>query len=100
MAKFSSITENNTIRIAFKKLHGEHGKILVVIDKKKSLLGVISTGDLRRAILAGYNLNDKIKKIYNRNVTYVYKDELEKKKLHKSNFGSGNRRHNLLCTYN
>ena len=89
MAKFSSITENNTIRIAFKKLHGEHGKILVVIDKKKSLLGVISTGDLRRAILAGYNLNDKIKKIYNRNLTYVYKDELEKKKLHKSNFGSG-----------
>lgn len=89
MAKFSSITENNTIRIAFKKLHGEHGKILVVIDKKKSLLGVISTGDLRRAILAGYNLNDKIKKIYNRNVTYVYKDELEKKKLNKSNFGSG-----------
>ena len=50
---------------------------------------MISTGDLRRAILAGYNLNDKIKKIYNRNVTYVYKDELEKKKLHKSNFGSG-----------
>ena len=56
--------------------------------KKKCLLGVISTGDLRRAILAGYNLNDKIKKIYNRNVTYVYKNELEKKKLNKSNFGS------------
>ncbi|EDZ60446.1 UDP-glucose 4-epimerase [Candidatus Pelagibacter sp. HTCC7211] len=89
MAKFSSITENNTIRLAFKRLHGEHGKILAVIDKKKSLLGVISTGDLRRAILDGYNLNDKIKKIYNRNVTYVYKDELEKKKLNKSNFGSG-----------
>ena len=35
MAKFSSITENNTIRSAFKRLHGEHGKILAVIDKKK-----------------------------------------------------------------
>jgi len=88
MTKFSTITEKNSIRLAFQKLEGEYGKILTVIDKKKSLLGLISAGDLRRAILAGYNLNDKIKNIYSRNVTYVYKDELEKKKLNKSNFGS------------
>jgi nucleoside-diphosphate-sugar epimerase len=88
MTKLSSITEKNTIRSAFKKLHGEHGKILVVINKKKSLLGVISAGDLRRAILAGYNLDDKIKNIYNRDVTYVFQDELAKKKLSKSNFGN------------
>ena len=81
MTKLSSITEKNTIRSAFKKLHGEHGKILVVINKKKSLLGVISAGDLRRAILAGYNLDDKIKNIYNRDVTYVFQDELAKKKI-------------------
>ena len=89
MNKFSSITESNTIRLAFQRLHGEHGKILTVIDKKKKLIGVISTGDLRKAILAGYNLNDKIKEIYNRKVTYVYEEELEKKKLNKSNFHSG-----------
>ena len=88
MTKFSTITENNTIQLAFQKLHGEHGKILVVINNKKSLLGVISAGDLRRAILAGYNLNDQVKQIYNRNVTYVYEKELEEKKLNKSNFGS------------
>ncbi len=89
MFKFSNITEKNTIRTAFKKLSGEHGKILTVINKKRSLLGVVSIGDLRRAMLAGNNLNDKIKKIYNSNVTFVYEEELEKKKLHKSNFGSG-----------
>jgi len=89
MTKFSSITENNTIQLAFQKLHGEHGKILIVVNNKKSLIGVISAGDLRRGILAGYNLNDKIKNIYNRNATYVYQKELEEKKLVKSNFGSG-----------
>ena len=88
MFKFSNITEKNTIRSAFQKLSGEHGKILTVINKKKSLLGVISMGDLRRAILAGHNLNDNIKKIYNNNVTFVYKEELDKRKLKKSNFGS------------
>lgn len=89
MIRFSSINENNSIRYALQKLHGEHGKILTVVDNKKSLLGVISTGDLRKAILTGYNLNDKIKKIYNNKFTFVYKEELEKKKLAKSNFGSG-----------
>jgi len=89
MSRFSSIRENNTIQLALQKLHGEHGKILTVINDKKSLLGVISAGDLRRAILGGYNLNDKIKNIYNRNLTYIYQKELEEKKLKKSIFGSG-----------
>lgn len=88
MIKYSSITEKNTIKSAFQKLSGEHGKILTVVNKKKSLLGVISTGDLRRAILGGFNPNDSIKNIYNRDVTYVYKKELEQKKLNKSNFTS------------
>ncbi len=88
MIKFSSITEQNSIQSAFRKLSGAYGKILIVVNKKKSLLGVITIGDLRRSILAGFNLNDNIKEIYKRNVTYVYKDELEKKKLKKSNFTS------------
>jgi nucleoside-diphosphate-sugar epimerase/CBS domain-containing protein len=88
MTVFSTLTENNTIQLAFQKLHGEHGKILPVIDKKKSLLGVISTGDLRRAILAGYNLKDRIKEIYNKNVAYVYQKELEEKKFNKSNLNN------------
>ena len=89
MLKSSSITENITIKTALQRLHGEHGKILVVINKRESLLGIVSAGDLRRAILSGFNLNDKIKKIYNRDVTYVFQDELTKKKLIKSTFGSG-----------
>ncbi len=88
MLNSSSITENTSIKVALQKLHGEHGKILVVINKNQSLLGVVSAGDLRRAILAGHNLNDKIKEVYNRNVTYVFKNELTRKKLKKSNFGS------------
>ena len=55
-------------------------KILIVIDKNDLLLGVVTIGDLRRAILAGFNLSDKIENIYKRNVTFVYKEELEKKK--------------------
>jgi FlaA1/EpsC-like NDP-sugar epimerase len=88
MINFSSITQKSTIQSAFKKLTGAYGKILIVIDRKKSLLGLVTIGDLRRAILAGFNLNDNVKKIYKRNFTFVFEDELKKKKLIKSNFTS------------
>ncbi len=83
-----SIKKNNTIKFALTKLQGNYGKILTVINKDKSLIGIISAGDIRRAILSGYNVNDKIDRIYNKKVSYVFEDELKKKKLIKSNFGS------------
>ena len=88
MSENLSLKTNNTIKFALKESHGDHGKILTVIDKNKSLIGIVSSGDIRRAILSGYNLNDKIEKIYNKKVSYVFHDELIKKKLIKSNFGS------------
>lgn len=88
MTKNLSVTKNSTIKYSLQKLRGEYGKILTVVDKNKSLIGVISSGDLRRAILSGYNLNDKIEKIFNKKVSYVFKDELIKKRFNKSKFGS------------
>ncbi len=81
MFKNFNLTKNNTIKYALKKLQGEYQNILTVVDKKKSLLGIVSSGDLRRAILSGYNINDKIEKIYNRKVSYIFEDELIKKKI-------------------
>ena len=80
MSENLSLKTNNTIKFALKELHGDYGKILTVIDKNKSLIGIVSSGDIRRAILSGYNLNDKIEKIYNKKVSYVFHDELIKKK--------------------
>lgn len=88
MSKSLNLTKNSTIKFALQKLHGEYGKILTVVDKNKSLIGVVSSGDLRRAILSGCNLNDKIEKIYNTKVSYVFQEELIKKKFNKSKFGS------------
>ena len=72
MYKNNFLTKNSTIKHAFGKINGEFGKILCVVDSKKSLIGVLTAGDLRRGILSGFNLKDKIEKVYSNNFSFVY----------------------------
>ncbi len=59
-------TETTVIKSCFKKLEKSTKQIIFVVDEKKKLLGSLTDGDLRRAILNGYTINSKIKKIYNK----------------------------------
>lgn len=88
MYKNNFLNKNSTIKYAFSKINGEFGKILCVLDNKKSLIGVLTAGDLRRGILAGFNLNDKIEKIYSTNFSFVYLHELKRKKFINSKFNT------------
>ena len=88
MDKDNFIKENDKISTALRKVSGSFGKIVCVVDKHKKLLGVITAGDIRRAILSGYGSNQPIKKIYNKNVSFVFEEELKNKKLNKSYFSN------------
>ncbi len=88
MDKENFIKENDKIATALKKVSGSFGKIVCVIDDKKKLLGIITAGDIRRAILTGNDPNQSIKKIYNRNVSFIFENELKEKKFSKSNFSN------------
>lgn len=88
MDKDNFIKENDKISTALRKVSGSFGKIVCVVDKYKKLLGVITAGDIRRAILSGYGSNQPIKKIYNKNVSFVFEEELKNKKLNKSYFSN------------
>ena len=54
-------------------------KCLIVVDKNKKLIGTLSDGNIRRALLKNYNLDDKINNIYNNNPKFVFK-KINKKK--------------------
>lgn len=86
MDKENFIKENDKIATALKKISGSFGKIICVTDNYKKLLGVITAGDIRRAILSGNDPNQSIKKIYNKNVSFIFDSELKNKKFSKSNF--------------
>ena len=64
------ITENKTIKEALRMMNKNMQGICFVVSKKK-LKGVITEGDIRKKIVKGYNLQNKISKIYNKNPFFL-----------------------------
>ena len=64
-----TIKPNITIREAMKKLSKTGEKSLIITDKNNKLLGTLSDGDVRKAILKGRGFGDSIESIYKENPT-------------------------------
>ena len=78
-----TISENSSIKDAYEKITST-GINCLCVTNKKNLLGTISDGDLRKALLGGMTLRSKIQSIYTKSPIFIYKDEIElekKKKL-------------------
>ncbi len=61
------VQKNITIRKAYKTMNLIKRKSLVVIDKNKNILGILSDGDIRRSIIEDATIDSKIENIYNKN---------------------------------
>jgi dTDP-glucose pyrophosphorylase len=77
----SIISDDISLREAINRLNETGTKTLVVSDQKNQLLGTISDGDIRRAIINGSSLDENIENIYNKNPKYVLEKEYSSKKL-------------------
>ncbi len=60
-----------SIRDAMKKLEKTAEKCLVVVDENSNLLGTLTDGDIRRAILSGTSMSNPIKDHYNCEPTVI-----------------------------
>lgn len=58
-------------------------KCIIIINKKKKLLGTLTDGDLRSLIISKKNLNQSIKKYYNNNPRYVEENKFNIEELRK-----------------
>jgi len=77
-----------SIREAMRKLSATGEKCLVVIDRDQKILGTLSDGDLRKAILKGKDVNDSINGNFQTYPTVLIKDKYsldEAKKLFTEN---------------
>jgi dTDP-glucose pyrophosphorylase len=57
------ILENKTIQDALDQLYGAMGLGLIVVDNNQKLLGTVTDGDIRKGVIAGLGLDEKITKI-------------------------------------
>ena len=73
----------DNIRTAYKKLNLTAEKCLFVVDKNSNFIGTLSDGDIRKAIMKNFNLDNKIEKIYNKKPFYVNKNSININKVKK-----------------
>lgn len=66
------IKKDTSIIEALKKIGKSAEKNLIVVDNNNNLLGILSDGDLRRAILKKKKLTNKIDKIFNKKPLFFY----------------------------
>ncbi len=64
-----------TIRDALFSLEKSGQKICFIISEKKEMIGTLSDGDIRRALLQGADINTPVKKVMNRNFIWTDKTE-------------------------
>lgn len=72
-----NLQRNNTIADAFKAINGRIGIVVIVVDGQNHLCGIVSEGDLRRAILNGHSLDMPLEKVMNTKPIIIKLDELE-----------------------
>ena len=76
MQKPLSLKTTDTIRAAFELLNGQFGLIICVLDDSKKLSGIVTEGDLRRAILEGNSLDTELKIVQNSNTAIFNSDKI------------------------
>ena len=77
MKKITKLKKTNTIKDSLKLLKGQFGMIICIVEKNDILIGVVTEGDLRRAILDGNSLDTKIEKVMNKSPIYIFENELK-----------------------
>jgi dTDP-glucose pyrophosphorylase len=69
------VNPNITLREALKRLDSSGLRLLLVMGEDRTLLGIMTDGDVRRAILAGESLENDVGNTYNRNPKVLLRNE-------------------------
>lgn len=65
----------NTIINALIKIEHNKKGFLIILDRNNIVVGTLTDGDIRRALIKGYNMNNKVQDIYNDDFTMVNEND-------------------------
>ena len=77
------IFEKTSISKSIEKVEKNELKILFVINKKNKLLGSVTDGDIRRALIKKKSLNSKVYSICNKKPFHFIKNKINMEKTYK-----------------
>tara|TARA_Y200000002_G_scaffold383206_1_gene404008 strand:- start:1223 stop:2299 length:1077 start_codon:yes stop_codon:yes gene_type:complete len=64
-----------SIKSCLSKINASGHNTIFIINKKRKLLGSLTDGDIRRALLRNLSISSSIKEIYNKNPKFVLRDK-------------------------
>ena len=75
------LTRSESLEKAALLLSDNSLQIVLVVDEDRKLLGTVTDGDIRRALLAGYSITASVENIMEDKPTYVRKEESRGRRL-------------------
>ncbi len=75
------VLATDTVKEAIKTIGKGGAQIALVVDKERHLLGTITDGDVRRGMLDGKSLEEKVTSIMNSNYRYITTNDSKQKVL-------------------
>jgi len=75
--KFVTIHPNQKIKDALKVINSNGLRSAVVVNQQLELLGIINDGNIRRALLSGASLSNKINRFYSKEIIFFKKNEVK-----------------------
>jgi len=80
MLEAHSMFMKSSIRDAFEALDGRFGMVITIVDEDNIFRGIVSDGDLRKALLNGHPLDEPLESVMNNTPVIIHSKELEEKK--------------------
>lgn len=71
------VNHQSTILMAMEAIELGRERLCLVVDDENTLIRVISDGDIRRALLRGYSLNDPVCDIHDKTPVVIYEHNIE-----------------------
>ena len=75
------LSPNDCVQDAVKAIETNAAKIVFIIDDKGRLVGSVSDGDIRRALLKGQGLDSPVSKVMNPNPVFVRTNNYSNKQV-------------------
>ena len=80
------VHESDTLVYAMSMIEFNHARIVFVVNSGDQLIGVLTDGDIRRALIKGLSTSICVSEVCNRSVKYVKADDQCSKNSIKSKF--------------
>lgn len=71
------VNKNSTIKEAMRAIYVGTIRMAVVVDDKKKMIGVVNDGDIRRGILSGKGINEKVLEVTNKHPLFISNLDIE-----------------------